>query len=392
MAALDDQFIVIINNIRGVINQYRITTSIGATDTVNFIPGKGESVYSTFLRVVGFLKYSQAINAQIPEALQIADGQNIVDRLLKPKDSGSQTRTANMLNFLQALQQQIEKYVREDGLISLRRIIKQIGPPSQDPRGDSQQTSVTFTNDINANTRLVNEQLALYSQQEAQFGQLVTEIDLLSLFLSNLNSVVNDVVTVGGTSTNVQDQPLGPMAGPFVSLIQSQALGYQQQLNSLVNTRVALNSNLILLQQKMRSIRTGLALANKEPVALLSIVNGLLFLMQSVSYTCANCQYYSTSPVAGQVNPSSLTPDQQAGQAAIAAASTQRVANATPGPGAAPGYCTYRIANFPTQTSYSCNEVWGLINNDFWTASSDNQNGRVDILTQARKKLDPRNP
>jgi len=180
------------------------------------------------------------------------------------------------------------------------------------------------------------------------------------------------------------------MGGPFVSLIKAQAIGYQQRLDRLIDRRVSLNSEFFALQNKMQLIRTGLETATKEPIALVTIVNALLFLMRDVTYTCKECQHYSTKPAEGAPDLESLPPDQRRAEQARQEEARKRAQAFRDSFDAKGGYCIYRSSNIPTTTGRSCNDVWGLVRNDFWRASGDAQNGRIDILTKAKDKLDPR--
>lgn len=384
----DDNFVSVISDLRIVLGKLHLTEVYDSKDTKNFIPGSGESIYSTFLRAIGLLRYSENVNAQIPLEQQVAEGQSLVDRLLKLKDQSTAIRKENFLSFLNSLKSQLEKYVRDVNLVRIRRIRKQIGNVTDNPRNDSTSTSVTFTKDLQTNIRLVNEELAKYQFQQKGLGWLVQEIDLLNMFLGTLNTTVNDIVNSGAASA--VNQPLGPVGGPFVGMLKAQANGYEQLLNTLVDQRVALNSELRILQNKMRLIRTGLETVTKEPIALLSVVNAILYLISNVKYTCKECRFFGTEPISNSVDLSGIPDDQKKAEQARIDAARKRAETFRKSFAAKGGFCRYRSANIPTTTEYSCNEVWGLVGNDFWRASDNAEEGRIDVIAKAREKLDPR--
>lgn len=382
---LDQQFLNLMYSILGTVSEIRLTQE---GPPPHFLPGKGESVYSAFLRAIGFLKYSDDVQSAMAPAQRVAAGYNVVDRLLRSKDQLSQERKQNLLNFLQGLHDQLEKYVRDVGLMRLRRIRKQIGTFSPNPRSDSQNTTVAFGPDFNKNMKLVNKTLEQYDYQKDGIGALVREIDLLNLFLSSLNAVVSDITAVQAGTTEI---PLGKMSGAFVQMIGLQATNYEQRLNALIETRVSLNSELRKEQEKLRMIRAGVKQITEEPLALASIVNVMVYLIAEVKYECKECRHFSTEPAPeAAVDLSGLSPDAQKAEQAKIDAAKERMAARRKAMGEKGGYCTYRNANIPTGGERSCNDVWELVGNDYWTASDKSDMGRVDIMTKARDKLDPR--
>jgi hypothetical protein len=181
------------------------------------------------------------------------------------------------------------------------------------------------------------------------------------------------------------------MSGAFVQMIGLQATNYEQRLNALIETRVSLNGELRKEQEKLRMIRAGVKQITEEPLALASIVNAMIYIIAEVKYECKECRYFSTQPAPeASVDLSGLSPDAQKAEQAKIDAAKERMAAQRKAMGEKGGYCTYRNANIPTSGERSCNDVWELVGNDYWTASDKSDMGRVDIMTKARDKLDPR--
>lgn len=390
MATRDDLYLDIMVQIKGVLRRLRIESNF---EDSNFLPGRGESVYSTFLRVIGFLSYPENIEQQIGIEKRIENGRSLVGRILKPKTKQSESRRQVFATFLKSLLTQLEKYVRDTNLTQIKRIRKQIGPPVSNPRSDSKVTARVFTGDVAKDIQLVNEELQAYDRQRDAIGQLVQEIDLLASFTSSLDAVVKGLFQTTSTA-DVSSQPLGPMGGPFVSLIKAQTSGYSQRLEKLIDRRVSLNAQLLVLQEKMKLIRSGSKFLTNEPIALISIVDTLLYLFTQVTYTCKQCKHYSVTPLEEQefvtegLTREEVEAERTRLQRARARAENIREALRR---GDESGFCIYRAANLPTIENGSCLSVWGLSNNDYWTASDNDEDGREDIVSKVKERLDPRN-
>lgn len=389
MASNDDLYFQIMRQILTTLKRIRIEDDF---QNKNFEAGSGESIYSTLLRGLGFLRYPDEIDLQIPISKQVIRGQTIVDKILKTKTEEAKEQRLLLLNFLQSLQKQVEKYVRDVGLMQIKRIRKQIGNPVVDPRNDSKISSSIFTGDIASDISILNKKYQELDQNRDNMGQLVLEIDLLSSFTGNLNALVQSLFQDAIAAPN--GQPLGPIGGPFVSLIKAQTSSYQQRLDRLTNRRVSLNAQLLLLQEKMRFIRTGTDIISRQPIALLGVIDVLVYLFSEVKYNCKQCSFYSTKPVKIESKSSStnLTEEEKAIEARRLQEAEQRAAaiENSQRSGGEIGYCTYRAANLPAADVGSCSSVWNLLTNDYWTASDNGQDGREDIVTKAKEKLDPR--
>jgi hypothetical protein len=388
MATNDELYFDLMKQILAVLKRLRIEQDFSDP---NFESGSGELIYSTFLRAIGFLRYSEEIEQQIFVSKQVERGKNIVDKILKVKTSEAEQRRLLLLNFLKSLLKQIEKYVRDVNLTQIKRIRKQIGNPVVDPRNDSKISTTPFTGDIAVDVELMNTKFQEFDQNRDNFGQLVLEIDLLSSLTGNLSALIQSLFQE--TSTTPGSQPLGPIGGPFVSLIRSQTIGYEQRLDRLTNRRVALNAQLILLQDKMQFIRTGTDIISRQPIALLSILDALVYLFSEVKYTCKQCRFYSTTPAevdlaltANLTEEEKLVDQRRLEEAQQRASNIQKELRT----GDQTGFCTFRAANLPSVDSGSCLSVWNLLGNDFWTASDNDQDGREDVVTKAKDKLDPR--
>lgn len=389
MAARDDIYLRIMLELLAVLRRIRIEQYY---DNPNFISGRGESVYSTFLRAIGFVSYSEEIEQRISLDKRIERGKTIVSKILKPKTKEAENNRAVFTSFLKSFLAQLEKYIRDTNLSQIKRIRKLIGPVVNNPRSDSKITSTQLTGDIAEDIQKVNEQLLLYNLQRDGIGQIVREIDLLSNFVGSLNSLVRSLFQVG--SGNIEAGKLGPLGGPFVSIAKAQTLGYSQRLDKLIERRVALNSQLILLQRKMQYIRSGIDSITTEPMALISIVDALLFIFTEVSYTCRQCKFYSTVAVEGvSLDSQGLTEEQKSIERTRLQRAQERAANIQQAlrQGDETGYCIYRASNLPTVEGGSCKSVWNLPSNDFWSASDNAEDGREDIVTRVKAKLDPRN-
>lgn len=387
MAAKDDLYANITIEILNLIRRIRVEASF---DDPNFLPGQGESFYSAFLRMIGLIEYPSNVEDRISIEQRIEQGRTLVAQLLKPKNAEVVQRRLLFRSFLLSFQAQLEKYVRDVGLAKIKRIRKQIGSPIPDPRTDSRIPKVPLTGDIAEDIKTVNQQLKQYNLQRNGIGQLIQEIDLLASFTANLNAVVRSVFqdSTGGS------QPLGPAGGPFISLIRAQTSGYAERLDRLVDQRAFLNAQLFFLQRKMRLIRTGERLLTRESMSLLSIVDALIYLFSEVSYTCKECKFYSTEPLETDsvVENPHMTDVQRAferRQMEEARRRSEQMRDALR-QGDETGFCTYRAVSLPTIEKGSCFSVWNLPGNDYWLASDSAEDGREDIVSIIREKLDPR--
>jgi len=115
-----------------------------------------------------------------------------------------------------------------------------------------------------------------------------------------------------------------------------------------------------------------------------------MYMIKEVKYECRECRYFNTQPVEAVVDLGNLSPDAKKKEEEKMAAAKKRMAALRKAMGEKGGYCTYRNANIPTSGERSCKDVWELVGNDYWTASDKSDKGRVDIMTKAREKLDPR--
>lgn len=386
MAAQDDLYVDLMFRIINVLKRLRITESFS---NGNFLPSRGESVYSTFLRVIGFLRYSESIEQQIGVEKRVEAGKTIVDKLLKPKSEEAARRREVFASFLKSLLKQLEKYVRDVNLTQIKRIRKLIGPPVLDPRADSKTNVYEFTGDLATDIKAVNEQLQQYDQQRDGIGQLVQKIDLLQNFTSTLSAAVRDLF---GANLSGEAQPLGPLGGPFVSLIRAQTSGYSQELDKLIDRRVALNSQLLILQNKMRVVRSGIAFLTGEQIALVNLVDTMVYLFTEIEYKCKQCRFYSTVPAEGSGDLSGIPEEQREAEQERIKQAQERAENIQEAlrEGDETGFCIYRAANLPTVDNGSCLSTWGLTGNNFWTASDNDEDGREDILSKVKERLDPR--
>lgn len=390
MAARDDLYFSIMLEIVNVLRRIRIRSEF---ENPNFIPSKGESVYSTFLRALGLLTYPDSINSRIDVAIRVERGKTIADRLLKPKTQDVEDQQEVFISFLKALLAQLQKYIRDTNLTQIKRIRKLIGPPVNDARATSKQATFEPSGDIAQDIQSVNEQLQQYDLQRDGIGQLVQEIDLLSNFTASLSALIRSLFQTSLASSDATDAPLGPLGGPFVSIIRAQTAGYTQRLDRLTERRVNLNAQLALLQEKMRYIRSGADFITGESLALISIVDTLLYLFTEVTYTCKQCKFYSTQAAGEEQIQAALASDSLSdAERARLERAQERATNIQDSlrQGDETGFCLYRAANLPTVESGSCLSVWGLPGNDYWSASDNAEDGREDIVTPIKQRLNPR--
>jgi hypothetical protein len=122
-----------------------------------------------------------------------------------------------------------------------------------------------------------------------------------------------------------------------------------------------LGIELTKLQEQSALIIDGIVLDTGEVFSLLKVLDALFYLSSKLEYKCKNCKYLSQGT---QIN-----------------AIVSGFAKEKPGFGA---ICTYNSdikgVGRATKSTFSCKEVWNLVDNDYWIANDD-------TVQQVRDKL-----
>lgn len=201
--------------------------------------------------------------------------------------------------------------------------------------------------DVTSAIQKVNDAL---KQIELSGVQPLKPLGKLTLQLSLHEAIVTQLESILGT---IPVSRLGELGGEFAAALKTAILGTEQEAKRLFRQRQSVLNELIRLGQQEQLITDGTLLETGETLSLRNFIQGLTYLC-GIEYTCKNCAFF-----------------QQAGEITESLGVTRE----TQGTG---NICSYSFENGTgraTEPDFSCREVWGLINNDYWTAS-------VEIVTE----------
>jgi len=344
-----------------------------------------ESYQDAFIRLIGLIpnvdstqvaaqagdlstRTSEKLLANFDTEVTTGQGGNtVVDGLFKSSDENKQRLRLLIGSYVNNLQALVKRWDRQQRGQQQRRLQRLVGEGADpfDPTligrvGDvSLHKSVKGTDDTHSESvsieeviRQVNEGLKEIesSKSDRSIGTLTLQASLFELILTQLNLLISAVPV----------SKLGELGGVVTSVVKTPVVGIEDRANKVGTQRRAVGVELARLQEQEALIVTGANLETNEVLSLKNFLQGLSFLTNKVQYKCKECKFFQKG---GQI-----------------AQSLTEITRENPTQGA---ICTFSFqgkTGLPTQENNSCREVWGLINNDFWTASLDVINQFIEVF------------
>jgi hypothetical protein len=335
-----------------------------------------ESFQDAFIRLIGLIpnvdstqvaaqagdlstRTSEKLLANFDEEVTTGQGgETVVDGLFKSSDANKQSLRLLIGSYVDNLLTFVDKWNRQQRGQQARRLQRLVGNIADpfDPTligrvGDiSLHSSVVGANEIRSEVvnigeviRQVNQGLKEIelSKSDRSIGTLTLQASLFELVLTQLNLLISAIPV----------DKLGQLGGVVTNTIKTPVIGIEDSASKIGTQRRAVGVELARLQEQEALIITGVNLETNEVLSLKNFLQGLSFLTNKVQYKCKECKFFQKG---GQIS-QSLTD----------------ISRENPTQGT---ICTFSFqgkTGLPTQENFSCKEVWGLINNDFWTASLD---------------------
>ena len=288
-------------------------------------------------------------------------GRTIVDGFFKSHDD---TRI-RMRQLTAAYIENIISFVNRWGRLQrgqqYRRIQRQIGDIPTDPFdpgliGASPLDAVNLhvshpgadsirieTVDIAEAVRMINEGLKEIetSKINRSSGKLTLQLSLYNLVIEQMNMLIS----------SIPQSKLGELGGALISTVKAPISGIESTGRKLAAQRRALGVELTKLQKQSALIIDGTVLETGEVFSLLNILQALFYLSSKLEYKCKNCKFFGQGKQIGAIAPGITRENAGFGSICIYASND--------GTGRA------------TSPDFSCNEVWHLTDNDYWTANND---------------------
>jgi len=344
-----------------------------------------ESFQDAFIRLIGLIPNvdstqvaAQAgdLSTRTPEKLlanfdtEVTAGQGgntIIDGLFKSSDDNKQRLRLLIGSYIDNLLGFVKKWDRQQRGQQQRRLQRLVGEGVDpfDPAligrvGDvALHKSVKGADDTRSESvnieevvRQVNEGLKEIetSKSDRSVGILTLQASLFDLVLTQLNLLISAVPV----------DKLGELGGVVTSVAKTPIMGIESSASKIDTQRRTVGVELARLQEQEALIITGANLETNEILSLKNFLQGLSFLANKLQYKCKECKFFQKG---GQI-----------------AQSLTEITRENPTQGA---ICTFSFqgkTGLPTQENSSCREVWGLINNDFWTASLDVINQFIKVF------------
>lgn len=304
--------------------------------------------------------------------VQVATGQagkTVVDGLFKSQDENL-IRIRRLIGaYIENLVKFVERWGRTQRGQQVRRIQRLIGTIPEDPF-DPNLVGVNTINQVDLHeslegaggfrvetvdiaevVRAINAGLKEIelSKQNRAVGKLTLQQSLFSLVLQQLSALI----------TSIPQSNLGDLGGALISIMKTPIAGIERTGKKLDTQRRTLGVELAQLQEQSGLIIDGITLETGEKISLLSLLRAFLFLSSKLEYKCKDCKFFSQGQ---QIDP--LLPPEVARE------------NASFG-----GICTFSFeggVGRAAEPESSCGSglasgtgVWGLPDNDYWTASDE---------------------
>jgi len=288
-------------------------------------------------------------------------GQTVVDGFFKSQDDNKVFTRQLVAAYIENLISFVSRWGRLQRRQQYRRIQRLIGNIPLDPFdvnlvGASPIGTVELhtshpgakgirieTVDIAEVARKVNEGLQEIetSKINRSAGKLTLQLSLYSLVIEQLSLLIS----------SIPQSNLGPLGGALISTIKLPLTGLEATNRRLAADRRTLGVELTKLQKQSALIIDGTVLDTGESLSLLTLLQALFYLTSKLEYKCKNCKFFGHGRQITNLVPNIPTENTTFG-----------------------AICTYASndgTGLPTDPNFSCNEVWGLIDNDYWTASDD---------------------
>jgi len=242
---------------------------------------------------------------------------NLVGGLFKRKDLSGIQVTGRSVELLQSLRDQLLQMSFDRLTTKIIRLERLLGTEPSPEVVQAQETlaSGDLAEADNQVRQALNEQRLNTSQQ----GALTDELTLLRLLLTKTENVI---IRVPVTFT-------GESSGLFIDLLRSPTLDIEERYLALQDRYRALSTELTRLRRQRDLVEAGITVDQQQSISLLKTIDFFLFVIRDVQYNCGQCHFFKSDR------------------------------------------CTYTLSNRDTNATRSCVEVWGLIGNDFWTASEE---------------------
>lgn len=296
-------------------------------------------------------------------------GKTVVDGLLKSQDENLIRTRQLIAAYIENLIKFVERWGRTQRGQQVRRIQRLVGTIPSDPFDpnlvgtdainqvglhESLEGAGGFrieTVDIAEVVRAINEGLKEIerSKQNRAVGKLTLQQSLFSLVLQQLSALIS----------SIPQSNLGVLGGALISIMKTPIAGIERKGKKLGAQRRTLGVELSQLQQQSDLIIDGITLDTGEKVSLISILQALLFLSSKLQYKCKDCKFFSQGQQIDPLLPPEITRE-----------------NASFG-----GICTFSFeggVGRAAEPESSCGSglasgkgVWGLPDNDYWTASDE---------------------
>lgn len=289
-------------------------------------------------------------------------GRTVVDGLFKSQDENLVRIRQLVAAYIENLINLVERWARTQRGQQLRRIQRLIGNIPADPFdpsfvGVDSINSVELhrstegaggfrveTVDIAEVVRAINDGLKEIelSKENRAVGKLTLQQSLFNLVLQQLSALIS----------SIPQSSLGELGGALISIIKAPVEGIERTGRKLSTQRRTLGVELSQLQEQSSLIVDGITLRTGEKISLLTMLRAFLLLASKIEYRCKDCRFFAQGK---QIDPL-LPPDVNRENAAFG------------------GVCTF---SFEGQTGRAakendhCGTVWGLPDNDYWTASDD---------------------
>lgn len=249
---------------------------------------------------------------------------NLIDQFLKKKDVDTKTSKQNMVNYLSSLRGTLGKWSRNQNKTKERRLERLLaGSPTTSAANEAAQSS-----NIRDSIQRVIKELEKLKFEENQTGQLQKELNILKLLSAKTTALLGSLPLT----------EIGSFGGPLAQILKEETRNVTERVDFLERRRRSLTIELNKIKERSALINEGFDTVIGGKYSLLAVLDLLIFLTDQVEFKCGECRFFE-----GNV-------------------------------------CTFSGENRPTTSEKSCLDTWGLVGNDYWTASEE-------LIEQAKEKI-----
>jgi|GEM_PF-6688238 len=251
---------------------------------------------------------------------------NLLGGLFKRQDLRSRQIVSGIVGVLTSLRDQLQQMSFDRLSTKIVRLERLLGAePSSEVL---QARRFALEGDLPEAENQIRQILSERRLQIDLSGSLTDELKLLRLLLDRTDNIV----------LRVPVDQTGTFSSFLIDLVRAPTQDIEERTIALQQRYRALQAELIRLRRQRDLVATGVTVASSGTASLVKTIDFFLFAMRDIQYNCGECRFLTDNK------------------------------------------CTYGTDGRDTSRSQSCAVVWGLIGNDFWTASHQTLQDAREVL------------